>query len=163
MAASLVTGSLVMAADIKFSLTNTQTDGSVQTDPFDDNRFALLPSDADRYFHKLYSLTGNGTQDIELDSLTDVFGNAIVFSKIYAFLIQNLATASGRFISIGDTDFAAWLGATGDKVKIGPKGCLFVASTLDGYTVTSSTADTMTITNGTNNAVDIKVTIVGKA
>lgn len=162
MATTLITNSLILAADIKFDTTQTLGDGSVQTESFRNNGYAQLPSDASKFWHKNYTLSGNGTQDIELDNLTDHFGNSLVFAKVYAFLVRNLASTTGYFISVGDTDWAAWLGATGDKVKVGPLGCLFLSSPVDGYTVTSTTADTMTITNGTNNSVDIKVTIIGK-
>lgn len=163
MAQSLVSGTLRIAADIRFDTNQLGADGATQFESFSQNAYSALPSDANLFFHKAYTLSSSGTQDIELDNLTDHFGNTIVFAKIYAFAIRNLSSVSGRYILIGDTDFAAWLGATGDKVKLGPLGMLFLASPTDGYTVTPTSADTMTITNGTANSVDIKVTIIGKS
>lgn len=162
MAQVLTSGSLRIAADIQFDTTQVGGDAATQTEQFRQNSYSALPNDSNLVFHKLYTLSPSGTQDIELDALTDHFGNVIVFAKIYAFAVRNLASVSGRFISVGATDFAAWLGNANDLVKVGPLGMLFLSSPTDGYTVTPTSADTMTITNGTANAVDIKVTIVGK-
>lgn len=165
-ATALTAGTLKMDADIRFTATDTKLDGSVQSDPFDDNKFSgLVPSDANLFYHKKFAILTTATEAIDLDALTDALGNAVAFAVVYGFLIQNVETTTGKYVFVGGTggDFETWVGAIGDKVKLGPKGVLMLCSNVDGYAVTAATGDVLAINNPTGGTVNVKVTIVGKA
>lgn len=166
MATVLTSGSLVMAADIKFAVTQTLSDGSIQSESFTNNAFSgLLPADADRFLHGQATI-GTGS-DLTFDfqgSILDMFGNTVILSKLYGFLIRNTETVAGRFCWVGNSNLSDWLGSATDKVKVGPRGCLFLCSNTDGYTVTATTADIFKINNPSgSNTVTVKYTFVGKA
>lgn len=163
MSASLVAGSLVMTANMQFSLTNTDADGSVQTDPYQNNSYGLLPPDAALFYHGQYTIAISSTLSIDLKNLLDKFGGAIAFSLVYGFMIQNYNTTSGQFVNVGNSNFNTWIAGTAPTVKVGPKGALWLASNIDGYAVVASTGNVLGIQNpSATTAVVVRVTVIGK-
>lgn len=162
MATALVAGTLVMNANMQFSVTNTGADGSVQSDPFQNNAFSIVPAAPALFYHNQYVIALSTTLTITLSALTDALGNAVAFATIYGFMIQNMNTTAGQFVNVGNSNFATWIAGTTPTVKVGPKGCLFLASTIDGYAVVASTGDQLKIQNPSGTvSVTVKVTAIG--
>ncbi len=150
------------AATMAALVTKTCSDGTVLTDG---NKLtnSEVPSDATIWFHEKYTVTAGSDQQLDLSgTLTDQLGQSAVFTKVYGFLIRNLATSGSNNLQIGGSNFAAWLGASNDLVVIGPLGMLFVTSPVNGYTVTNSTADILKIANPGGANIDCVVGIIGK-
>ena len=89
------------------------------------------------------------TEDLNLDAtLTDSFGTAITWAEITGMLFIVNTTTSGVYIKVGGkgaTAFFTWAKTNADFVKVGPGGCFLLTSPVDGYAVTTSTADILQI------------------
>lgn len=166
MAQALTSGSLLMNANMQFVCTNVAADTSVTSDPGPVNSFSILPADASVFFHSQYTIGTSSSTTLTLSALLDKFGGSIAFTVVYGFLIQNMSTSSGKYVSLGAAaanPFVDWVGGTTPTVKIGPAGCIFLSSSIDGYTVTASSADQLKIANPSGAvSVVVKVTIIGK-
>ncbi len=146
--------------------TKTRNDGTIQTDAMaeSDGRNVYVPSDADILYHQKHSILT--TADLSLDlsgSLEDALGDAAVYAKVYGFMVSNLNVTAGNFIWVGASNWSTWLGDASDKIKVGPKGVIYLMSPVDGYTVTATSADIFKINNPALVTVDVLVSILGKA
>ena len=158
-----VTGKAILHA----TTSKTLTDGSTQTDPLSEaqSRNVYVPSDATILYHNKFTITAAGNQQFDLSgTLKDALGQNAIYTKVYGLLVSNLDTTVGDFIWVGGggTNFETWLGATGDKIKVGPKGVLYLMSPVDGYVVTATSADILEISAPGANNIDIYVAILGK-
>ena len=95
---------------------------------------------------------GNGANE-ELDlngSLTNGVGATVSFTRVIAIGIS-AAAANTSTITVGGASSNAWepwAGASGDKIKIRPGGCLMLtAPDATGLAVTAGTADLLKILN----------------
>lgn len=106
--------------------------------------------------------------DIDLGGgfCTDIYTDDLIFVEIRAFAIHNLSTTSGDILEVGASggfEWVAWVGAVGDKVKVYPKGLLFLTAPGDGdLPVVAGATDLLRIHNASAaNAVSYKVYIWG--
>lgn len=154
---------LSMQGRITGVMTKSEDDGTQQIDTFDQSVFSNAePSDATKMYHTRVTVSNGGSTDFDLDALTNQLGVSTAFTVVYGFYIRNRNTATGDNIRVGNSDFATWLGSATDYVVVGPKGCLFLASNIDGYAVTASTGDVLTIAVPGGNNVIVDICIVGK-
>ena len=97
-----------------------------------------------RVYHKRLSLTTTPT-DIDLSgSLTDAFGNALVFVEIVAIFVKNNSSTAAEVVQVGG-DAAAlvgWVGAANDYLNVPAGGCMAAVNPRDpAWAVTATTAD----------------------
>ena len=121
---------------------------------------------ASQAFSDERTLAASTSEDLDLaGGLTDVFGNAIAFTKIKAIAIFADAD-NGDNVEVGgaaSNGFNSWVGAVGDQVIIPPGGMfLLTAPDLAGFPVTSSTGDLLTINNADSGASGTyKIVLIG--
>jgi len=120
----------------------------------------------DIVWHDVRTLSASSSEDLDMaGTLTDAFGNTVTFSKIKGIVLNNQTTTAGCILEAGggSNDFNAWLGATGDKIKVGPNGLVVSWNpSLAGYSVTADTADILKITNtDSSNSITYQIVIVG--
>lgn len=162
----MVVSKLTIVSQIKATLSKTLADGSVPSLDYLAGLFQEIPSDANLLFVNGYSISSAGSQSLDLSgSLTDVFGDACVFSKVYSVLVINLSTVTAKVIQVGgDTNHVPIFGAGADYVIVGPKGAVHVSNCLDGWTVTAGTGDIVKIANpGGGTAISVAVAVLGKS
>jgi len=113
-------------------------------------------------FHERRTLTDAAHAYDLAGGLTNYRGVALTMARIKFVAVQVLSTASNALLTIGggSNPFISWLAATGDGIKLGPKG-LFLLHRPDatGYVVTAGTGDVLTVT--ATNEVVYDIVIIG--
>ena len=102
---------------------------------------------ANTFWSDTRSVAG-GTETLTLTSLTDKFGNALVFTTIKVIVIYNKSTVTTETLSITGNFITATfaVGATGKVVY--PSGIWADTAPLAGATVTVTTQDKITVNPG---------------
>lgn len=106
------------------------------------------------------------TSTIDLaGSLTSpINGTAITMAEVTCLMIRNKSSTSGEVLTVGagSNPLVNWIGASGDAVKVGPGGCLFISSPIDGYAVTAGTGDILTLDSGAAT-ISVDILILGRS
>ncbi len=105
------------------------------------------------------------TTDIDLAGvLTDKFGASVNFVEITRLVIKVNTTTTAHTLTVGggSNPWITWLGATGDKIVIGPGGTFVLDNPVDGYAVTAGTADILRLDSGANT-VSYTIQILGRS
>jgi hypothetical protein len=132
---------------------------------------------ADLEYHATLNIAANSANTITLSSLSDPFGNAIVFARIKQMQIRVLGTAqnagsTGGPILVGNAASHAWTGfcQTGtSNVAVGGtagrQSCLTVQmDDAVALPVTTNVADQVKFTNiNTSNPVTVQATFIGSS
>jgi|SRR5271163_2774477 len=87
------------------------------------------------------AIAGSGSETLDLQALTDAFGDAIVFTKIKGIYVAAAAANVDDVVvgGVGSNAFVSPFGSTGDKVNVKPGGMIFlVAPDANGYAVSGS-------------------------
>lgn len=116
------------------------------------------------------TIAAGATLNLDLsDSLTDVFGASIAFTKLRLIYIELLSTtgSTGSSITVGGHASAAcssFFGDVTDKIKIRLGGCLQLACRdTVAYAVTATTADILKIVNDDgSNPVIVRIGLAGQ-
>lgn len=88
---------------------------------------------------------------IDLDAdLADDFGTTLVFTKIKEIWIVNLSTTSGEDLTISGDAMLAFVGNNAHQAKAAAGGMWHQSAPVDGFTITSTTQDTLSIDPGAN-------------
>lgn len=101
---------------------------------------------ANTFWSDTRSVAG-GTETLTLTSLTDKFGNALVFTAIKVLVIYNKSTTAGETLAITGNFVTTTLALTGGLV-IQPSGIVAATGPLAGYIVTLTSADKITVNPG---------------
>ncbi len=100
--------------------------------------------------HERRTLTNGQSYSYDLaGGVVDFRGQLKTFARIKAILVVLLSTANDVQLEVGggSNAFASWLGASGDTVRVGPKGLLFKWEPSAGaFAVTAGTGDILKIT-----------------
>lgn len=113
-----------------------------------------------------FSIAASGTLNIDLTSLTDRFGAAVVFSKVKEILlIANDTNTNDVVYGNGTNPFVGPLSAGTATITVKPGNVFHVSNySAAGWTVTDATADTIKLANsGAGSAVTGTIVIVGLA
>jgi hypothetical protein len=107
------------------------------------------------------------TEEIDLaGTLTDVFGDAVVFVIVNGIYIFNQQTAAGEDLIVGGAAANAFLlfdDAT-DQRSIGPGGALFISEpSLAGIPVTAGTGDLLKLDAGATANLKFDILIWGRS
>lgn len=101
------------------------------------------------------TIAASSSESLDLDGLTDAFGNTIVGTKIKAIAIQ-AASGNTNDVVVGgaaSNQFASLFGDVSDTIKIKPGGFFMaVAPNSTGYAITASTGDTLKIANSSSGS-----------
>lgn len=121
---------------------------------------------AKEVFTDTRTLTASASENLDLAGvLTDVFGNALTFTKIKALIVKADAANTNDVLVGGHATaaIATLFGDATDKVRVKPGGMVaFVAPDANGYAVTATTADMLTVTNSAGGtSVTYTVIIIG--
>lgn len=158
----MIVSNLVLQARLTAGVSASNADGTQYsaTPQFNTND---LPSDASIVLHNKYTVAGGANVSIDLNgTFINNLGETVNLTKVYALAVRNSNATPGNLLEVGNNNFHMWLGSATDKVKLGPKGTLFLNSPVDGYVVTPTTADTLKITNPGATSIDFTVFLVGK-
>lgn len=126
-------------------------------------------SQADKIWHDTRSILTTANDDLDLTALTtSIFGSTVTISfvEVVAILIINTNTLTGELLEVGGSggnEFVAWVGAAGDKVKVGPNSVFMIANVVDGYAVANGSTDILRIRNPGATTVTYKIAIVGRS
>lgn len=120
---------------------------------------------ADLIWHDTRTLTASGTEDLDLVSLTDAFGQTATFARIKAILIvassSNNAANSVQITRPASNGVPLFM-AAGDGISLAAGEHFMWAASGSGKTVTASTGDLITVTNSAGtNSVTYDVVIIG--
>lgn len=166
---ALATLSLTVEAGITGQVTKAQDLGDAKADyaSKQSTRYTLGSTSgmANQVFQDQRTLSAT-SEELDLSGvLMNKLGETITFTKIRSILIRNLATQTGRVLSVGGAAANALAGlfaATNDIIRIGPGGAFLIDSPVDGITVTGGTGDLLKIDAG-SNTITYDITIVGVA
>jgi len=106
------------------------------------------------------TITASSSTSLDLTSLTDALGDAIVFAKVKAMAVfAHAANTNNVLVGNGTDPWYAWADAGTDVITVVPGGLfMLVAPTAAGFAVTASTAMTLKLANsssGTSVVLDI--------
>lgn len=108
------------------------------------------------------SLVGSGTNNVNVSTLADSFGDAISIGRV-RFLAVSAGAANVGALEVGGAAsgaWATWAADTSDKLLLRPGGLLlFVAPDATGYTV--GTSNLLRVRNTVTNAATFSVYIGG--
>lgn len=128
----------------------------------------VAAGNADRIFRDTRTLTASASETLDLSgSLTDIYGDAVVFADLRAIVVVADATNTNnvnvlRGTTSPETSLPLFL-ASGDGIAVRPGG-MFVWTCPDatGIPVTATTADKITFTNSAGSTpVTYSVLLVG--
>lgn len=107
------------------------------------------------------------TEEIDLSgSLSDVWGDGVVFAKVNGLYIHNKQTTAGETLKVGGAAANAFLlfdDAT-DIYTIGPDGTLFISEpSLAGKAVTAGTGDLLKLDAGATANLTFDIVIWGRS
>jgi hypothetical protein len=122
---------------------------------------------ATKVWHDRGTIASGGTAAIDLaGSLTDAFGNALVFTKVKGILLINRGIASGTTFT--ETSGENILVTTSTLVAFAsngmvlePAGCLLLTSPKVGQAVTATSADVITLSRAGSGTVTYDIVIWG--
>lgn len=150
-----------------------ETDGA-DREYTDRNALSLPPSTAELttgtgdqqanvVIHERRTLTNGQTYSYDLaGGVVDFRGNLKTFARVKTLAVVVLSTANDSLLEVGagSNPFAAWLGAAGDTIKVGPKGAhLLHRPDATGYVVTAGTGDVLKVT--ASGTVEYDIVIIG--
>jgi hypothetical protein len=121
---------------------------------------------AEIIFSDTRTINASSAEDLDFGGgLTDVFGNALTFTKIKALLIVAAATNTNN-VQVGGDASAAWVGWCADAsdiVSVKPGGILLLtAPAAAGMAVVATTGDILQIANSSSgSSVTYTIVIVG--
>jgi len=87
---------------------------------------------------------------IDLNTLTNAFGQSINLATVYELWVHNKSTTSGEQLTVAGNFLDVLMGGHTDAPVIDPNGWWGGSSPVDGFTVTNTTADTLTFDSGTD-------------
>lgn len=117
-------------------------------------------------YHTQGTIASAGSASIDVSgSLTDMFGNSAVFTKIKGILLINKGIASGSSYTETSGEniivSTSTLTAAIHTAPIEPGGCMLFCSPKVGGPVTASTADLITMTRAGSSTVTYQIVIWG--
>lgn len=121
---------------------------------------------AETIFSDTRTLTASSSEDLDLaGGLTDVFGNALTFTKIKALIVV-ASSGNTNNVQVGgaaSNQFINWVANSSDIVNVPPGGMLVLtAPGAAGFAVTPSTGDLLKIANGSSGtSVTYTIILVG--
>lgn len=77
-------------------------------------------------------------QTIDLQNITDAFGNTVVFTKVKSIFVRIPNATTGQVVTIqggAANPFTAFMADPSDKVTLKAGGAFVITSPVDGYTV----------------------------
>lgn len=113
--------------------------------------------------HERRTLTNGQTYSYDLaGGVVDFRGQLKTFARVKTLWVQVLSTANDSLLEVGagSNPFAAWFGAAGDTLKLGPKALQVIhRPDAAGYVVTAGTGDILKVT--ASGTVEYDIVIVG--
>lgn len=115
---------------------------------------------------------GVTSSDWDLDlysSLTDVFGQTIIFERIHSVLVRNRSTVEGDNINVGPLSQAngwkaPWNGDNDAANTVPPSGCLLLDAPLgNGYEITTSSQFLRIEHDAVSTTVTVQIEIIGSS
>lgn len=121
---------------------------------------------ADLLFTDTRTVGASSNDDIDLAGvLASAFGATLTIAEMAAILIVNKSTTQTLTIGGGSNPWISWLIATGDGIKIPPRGVFLLASpdAAGLGTVTAATADILRVANGSGSSADFDIAILARS
>ena len=120
--------------------------------------------EANKVYTARRTLAGAASEEIDLaGTLTDLFGDSVVATKVKALVIHNLKTDVGAKLEIGGAAANAFplFKATNDIYTLGPNGIFFIwEPSAAGLPVAAGTGDLLKIANISSPSVSIDYDIM---
>ncbi len=151
------TKTLATQLDLQIALTGANADTyGTTTLPFNKRYSVTLTSGtgsgkANRFYQGARTLTGGGTESLDFyGGFTDFTGETINFATVKGIIIAPASTGSTSGLKVGGTlsnQATLWFADTSDAVNVSAGGKLAMVNGGAGWTITTSTADLLKITN----------------
>jgi hypothetical protein len=118
---------------------------------------------ANKILTKRYTILTAANEDIDLaGSLTNDFGDAVVFTAIKAIMIEHVSGSNPAVVGNAGTPFLGPMGAAAHTIAVPIGGFLCIGrADATGWPVTAATADLLRIANAAGTSLVVDVTIVG--
>lgn len=113
---------------------------------------------ANFYAEATASISGGSSIDL-YGGLSDAFGQTGNLTVVRELIVVNTSTTAGQNLVLTGNFITAALG-TVTNIAVQPGGCVRFSSPTDGYTVTTSTQDTITLTPSSGTLI-YKLAVVG--
>jgi len=123
--------------------------------------------EAEEMFQAEYTVTsGSPNQDVDLATVTNIFGDAVDFDNVRAVQIVNKSTTAGDTLKVGPQGVAnGWdVPFDGDNdgvILCGPKGKLVLDNPVDGYAVNSGSKVLRVSYDGTSGSITFDLVMFG--
>ena len=173
MATTLTMGTLRHA--IGWAFEETQTWGNSSNSSQFSYSKTLANGTGAGYANKLYvvqddtGITASGSTTLDLQSLTDMFGTSISFSKIKVLYVENTATTGGVDLVIGDAAATEWINAAAflnvadSTITIPAGACMcLINPDADGWAVASGYKSLKLANASGSTALTYKLVIAGE-
>lgn len=121
---------------------------------------------ADLLFTDTRTVGASTNDDIDLAGvLASAFGATITAAEMVGLLIVNKSTTQTLTVGAGSNPWITWLIATGDGIKIPPRGvfALFSPDAAGLGAVTASTGDILRVANGSGSSADYDIAVLARS
>ncbi|MFZ5674286.1 MAG: hypothetical protein ACOZAM_15095 [Pseudomonadota bacterium] len=121
---------------------------------------------ADLLFADSRNVLASSNDDIDLaGSLSSVYGTTITAAEMVALIIKNKSTTQTLTVGAGSNPWISWLIATGDGIKIPPRGAfMLVSPDAAGLgAVVAATGDILRVANGSGSAADYDIAFLARS
>lgn len=161
---------LVTNIHSKILATETVVGDDEQTvSSIDDRDPIQLPSgtgsgQADLKWSDTRQLAASGSEELDLNALTDSLGRTINMAKVKAIHVSALSTNTNNVVvgAAAATQFVGGFGAATHTWAVPPGGSILVTAPAAGWASTSGSLDKLKLANsGAGTAVDFDIEIIG--
>ena len=171
MAATLTALAGTISTSVSLTAKQTETDGTIEQAPVSHSSaqaitFGTGAGKANELYATLLTIAGGGNTSLDLQALAATLGRTASLDVFKGIQIINTSTVADCILSVGASggnEFSAWVGATGDILKI-PAGWSFLLAGADasGLTV-DATHKVLKIANAGAGSATLKIVIYGES
>lgn len=110
------------------------------------------------------TISGATSLDLRGSLASALDASTVTFPLVVTILVVNNSTTTGQYVTFGEATnpVTSFFAASGDGIKIGPGGFIWLHSPTDGYATVAGTGDILTLTPS-SGSVDVDIFIIGRA
>ena len=117
---------------------------------------------ANRSFHDMRTLASGASEELDLTTLTDAFGDAVVMARLKVLYVRDLSGSDGLLIGGATAGALGLFADSGDVLKLPPQGILLVtAPDASGIVVGTSNKLKFQHAGQTGGALQYEIVMLG--